>query len=290
MRLEMVRRYARGKAPFLGIPVFSLEAGKHITAVFRREHLQAACGCPSVSKASYDDSTHTLVLNGGKSFWKLRNVLANQVISRMWIADANIKWAQGQRGRAAKRDATPEQRRIMKLELEIGKLERKRDNIYLSLPVSPMKLSGFRYSQSHVPCESKWRAEKPMRRKLGWLAHRERKTWKQFYRDAEAILDRTIDSSHKHDRVCGRKHGPTVTEYLHQFPKHVGMAHKGYTRGESWEPFKEYGYGEDHELNQFQKHRKALVRYLERKRERDELQGQIDAYRIEIAESGTEAT
>jgi len=281
MRIETVRKYASGKAPFLGIPVFSLTVGRYVTAVFRSEHLQAAASAP-VTKAYYDEKEHVLVLNGtNHAEYRLKDLKNTPGTYFLGIREQILTWAERQKNRLHRQVHTPAERRIVKLETEVRKLTRELGRIYCHAPVGPMMpykreiaSAGWREN------ELRWREEKPLRRKVGWLAHSPRKTWKQFYDDVAAIIGRQIDTSYRHDRVCHRKNGPGIVDYLHQLPEHIKMARKGYSRGNPWDPWDD-SYSEG---NEFQRHRKAQMEYLTARRERETLQNIIDEHLAEIAE------
>lgn len=274
MRIETVRRYASGKAPFLGVPVFTLETGRYITAIFRREHLQAAVNAP-VIKAHYDEHEHVLVLNGTKrAEYRLRDLKNGESAAWLpWIMREELeKWAQAQRGRLNRKTNTPAERKIEKLAQNVKRLEREKEKLYVhDAPIGPMAPYERDVSDGWRENELRWHEEKELRRAVGKLAHSPRKTWKQFYADVEAVIGRHVDSGKRHDRVCNRKNGPDVIDYLHKMPRYIWMARKGYSRGKKWEP-------------DFQRHREAQLDYLKAKRELESLQGQIDAHLEEIAE------
>lgn len=286
MRIEMLRRYANGKAPFLGVPVFSLALGRYITAIFRREHLQAAASAP-VTKVHYDEREHVLVLNGTKrAEYRLRDLKNSE--GTAWLPGQMRKeieaWAQSQRSGLNRKVNTSHERRIAQLTVMVNRLEREKKKLYVHAPVGPMKsLEREIASDGWRENELRWHHEKALRRKVSAIAHSPRKTWKKFYAEIELLIGRHIDSSERHDRVCGRKNGPGVIDYLHELPKHIRMARKGYLRGDSWEPFKER-WGEKAELNDFQSHRIAQVEYLEARRNYEALQALIDQHLAEIAE------
>lgn len=283
---ERVQRYANGSAPFLGIPVFSVADGKYVTAVFRRDHLQTALSAP-ISKVSYDESNHALVLNGTtRACYRLRDLGHGN--TGWQIREALTDWARRKRKSQNTRKTNPETRRVVKLQEAVRKLERQRNKIYANRPHSPMQLTVYDRqpaSQRDREQESKWREQKSIRRKLGQLVRRERKTWAQFYQDVAELIGRNVGETERHDRVCNRKNGPDRVQYLTYLCKHVWMAEKPYERTRLWEPFKVYEWaGEDNGLNRFQQHRRAQLQYLAAMRERTAVQSQIDAHLAEIAE------
>lgn len=105
--LERIERYANAQTPLVGIPYFSVADGRYRTAVFRRQHLEAALSAP-VERAKYDEATHHLVLNGGRSTYRLRD-LAQPVQDnggvgyyQHWqLRDELSKWAATKRKRVA---------------------------------------------------------------------------------------------------------------------------------------------------------------------------------------------
>jgi hypothetical protein len=290
VNLSSVTRYARGKAPFIGIPYLSVAEGKYQTAVFHRQHLSAFLTCPQLTTAKYDEREHLLVLSGSKgrlrAEYRLKDLRAFDG-GRVWqVRSAHETWARGQRTSAVKRNLSPEARKVIKLEFEIGKLERKREREFfnLSVPRSPMlpRLYGPA-SDSHRKQERRWHDEKPVRQRLGWLAHRTRKTWAEFYCDAEAILGRPIDSLRRHDRVCGRKCGPDRLDYLKHFAKYLGMADKPY-RSNQWDPLEREKYGEHFGKTQVEVHRHAQIEYLDKLHRRAALDDEIANIRSMIAD------
>lgn len=249
LNLTCVRRYATGKAPYLAIPVWSLERNRYIPATFDRRILQAAVSCPHVTMAHYDETTHRLVLNGTtRASYRLINL--STTTPQYMISESNRRWAQSQRKRTVTMATTPELRKAAKWREEIGKLERKRDKLRAHAPRSPLVLRPTS-NDYWREAEAKWRSEKPMRRVLGHLAHRERKTWREFYETVGKMLGHDIDSGYKHDRVCNRTHGPSVVEYLDRLPQYIGMARKPY-RSDTYilKP------------DDFQQHREAQMEYL----------------------------
>lgn len=294
MRLETIRRYAQGKSPLVGVPIFSVADGKYRTAVFWRSHLQAFAGNPHLVRASYDEETATLVLSGGKhASYRLYDLRAGsdpnskRVTLQAWqIRDELTKWANGRRKSAISRALPENERKAVKLRLEVGKLERARDKIRLYVPFSPLLSQYPREIESESARKSElcWREEKPVRRALGQLVRRERKTWEQFYDEVERIVGRTIDASRRHDRVCGRKRGPSKLDYLKYIYTYVGMSERPFRS--DWNPYKKWvcGGAGDAELNSFERHRRAQQEYLAARSERAAIQDAINNLNAEIAE------
>jgi hypothetical protein len=286
MKLDTIRRYALGSSPIIGLPVFSVAEGKHITAIFKREHFIAALSAPIV-RAHYDEKEHLLVLNGGpRTCYKLRNLSQVQGFAPWQVREQLSRWAAGRKKSVKTRGLDPNQKRVIKLRAQIAKLERAKDKIHAQSPHSPMKLPEWDRTPASASArgqELRWRAEKPMRRKLGRLVRQERKTWADFYRQVEEIIGPSVDSSERHDRVCNRKDGPDRLDYLKYIYRHIWMARKPYERESVWNPFKVYEWaGEDHGLNRFQQHRRAQVEYLATMRERAALDSLIEGHREQI--------
>lgn len=272
LNLTCVRRYATGKAPYLAIPVWSLERNRYIPATFDRRILQAAVSCPHVTMAHYDETAHRLVLNGTtRASYRLINL--STTTPQYMISENNRRWAQSQRKRTVTMATTPELRKAAKWRSEVAKLERKRDNIRAHAPRSPLLPRLYSTADYWRDSEAQWRAEKPMRRVLGHLAHRERKTWREFYEAVGKMLGREIDSGYKHDRVCHRKHGPSVVGYLNQLPKYIGMTRKPYR-------------SDAHILkpDDFIEHRAAQIEYLTTLSEIRAITDAIEAHKVHIAE------
>lgn len=293
MKLSSVAKYASGKAPFLGVPVFDMSIGRTVTAVFRKEHLQVAveAAVRHGARVTYDASDHTLNFNSVPGCcYRLRD-LKNAVGTPFhpWqFKEANEAWARGRRKSAVTRAMSPDVRRKVKLQEEIGKLARKRDKIYASAPLHPLlslhpREPACEYSRKET---ARWRAEKPMRRKLGQLVRRERKTWAAFYADVAAIIGHGVGDTYRHDRVCSRRDGPERTTYLKYLYRYVGMATMPYDQEHKWNPYKLLGYGSEHDQNEFQRHREAQMEYLAAMGQRAAIQSQIDAHKLEIAELG----
>lgn len=285
MNIATVRRYASGKAPFLGVPVFSLTEGRYVTALFRRQHLHAAASCPHITKVTYDEQDHVLVLNGSpRACYRLKDlkyaeVNGNRVAWGFQLRSEQEQWAQGRRKSKVTRSATPEARRIVKLQEEIGKLERRLAKIHPRLPIHPLLPGPYGWSKGDPDAELQWRASKQMRRELGWLAHRPRTTWKQFYADVAAIIGHTLDSSVRHDKVCNRKHGPSIVGYLTHLPQYIHLAHKPYRS--DFDSFRK-GWGGEADLDRFQQHRVAQGEYLQERSECEAIRSQMEAHRMDI--------
>lgn len=297
MTLQVVQRYASGKAPFLGIPVFDISLGKTVTAVFRREHLQAAVEAATIrgARITYDCVFHTLNFNSVKGCcYRLRDLKnAEGSTFKPWdIKDAQAAWASARRKTAIARTLSPSTRKVARLQLEIGKLGRQRDKIRAERPQNPLiPLAYYLQPASENDREQarRWRAEKPMRQRLGQLVRRERKTWAQFYRDVEAIIGRPVYSSRRHDVVTkrkrrGRSAGPSIVIYLTHLYKYVGMATMPWEQSYKWDPYKLEEYGGERGRDMFARHRSAQIAYLTAMNERVAVQWQIDQHLQTIAE------
>lgn len=295
MKLSSVAKYASGRAPYLGVPVFDMSIGRTVTAVFRKEHLQVAVSAAVKygARVTYDASDHTLNFNSVPGCcYKLRDLknAAGSPFNPWHFKEANEAWARGRRKSAVTRAMSPDDRRKVKLQEEIGRLARKRDKIYASAPLHPLLSLHPRgpacdYSRKQA---MRWRAEKPLRRKLGQLVRRERKTWAAFYADVAAIIGHEVSDTYRHDRVCNRKGGPDRIDYLKYLYRYVGMATMPYEQEHKWNPYR-LGFGPEHDQNEFQRHRQAQMEYLVAMGERAAIQSQIDAHRQEIAELGKPA-
>jgi hypothetical protein len=129
LTLATVRVYARGKAPFIGIPVFSKDMGCYITAVFRRKHLLAALECPTITRAWYSERLGKLILADDErksSAYLLRNLKSPRNDPRQPTSEEIVRelksWAKRLR-KTRKLGATPEKRREARreaLEKECG--------------------------------------------------------------------------------------------------------------------------------------------------------------------------
>lgn len=292
--LAIVRRYASGKAPYLGVPVFDMAAGRTVTAVFHRPHLQVAteAAVHYGATVTYDCEAHTLNFNSVKGCcYRLIDLKQSGKLQPCQVKAELESWARGRRKSAISRTLPREQRQAERLRLEIGKLRRKQDKIYASRPHHPLIPTSYdlqpasEYERQSV---LEWIRQKPVRRRLGQLVRRERKTWAQFYRDVEAIIGRHVDSSQRHDVVTRRKRhgralGPSIVEYLRHLYRYVGMAQKISTL-EAWSPYKNLGWGDEHDQNEFQRHRNAQRNYLAAMAEKAALQSEIDAHKVTIAE------
>lgn len=293
VKLTSVAKYASGKAPYLGVPVFDMSIGRNVTAVFRRQHLQVAveAAVRHSARVTYDASDHTLNFNSVPGCcYKLRD-LKNATGSsfRPWhFKEANKAWARGRRKSAVMRAMPADEKRSVRLQEEIGKLARKRDKIYASAPLHPLlslhpRGPACEYSREQA---AQWHAEKPTRRRLGQLVRRERKTWAIFYADVAAIIGREVSEGQRHNRVCTRCNGPEHITYLKYLYRYVGLATMPYDQEYKWNPYKPCGYGPEHDQNEFQRHRHAQMEYLAAMGQRAVIQSQIDAHKAEIAELG----
>jgi hypothetical protein len=286
MKLATIARYASGKAPFLGVPVFDLAEGRTVTVVLKRDHLRVAVEAATIHGATvtYDCEAHTLNFNSVKGCCYTLRDLRQQVFP--W-REQLLSWAEGRRKTAISRALPENEKRIAKLRLEIGKLERRRDKIRSNRPQSPLLLTEWQRepeSDSARKQELNWREEKPIRRALGRLVRQERKTWAQFYRDVEQITGRRVDSSRRHDRVCNRRGGPARTDYLTYLYKHIWMAAKPYRA--PWEPLKKTDRTGDGGETVFEQHRRWQIEYLMALDERAGIQTEIDGHLQTIAELG----
>lgn len=104
MTLERVERYARGKAPFVGLPVWDSTVDRMVTAVFLRNLLESAVEFAKLKNADvrYVAKDHVLEFKGfgdrGGS-WKLIDLKqAGKIMP--WIVKKEMeKWAEKQRAR-----------------------------------------------------------------------------------------------------------------------------------------------------------------------------------------------
>lgn len=288
MKLDTIRKYASGTSPIIGIPIFRLSEGKHIRAVFRRDHLRAALSAP-VTEARYDEKQNVLVLNGSaKAEYRLRDLRCHAEFPGWKLREQLSKWAAGKRKSVHTRGLAPNAKRVIKLQAQIAKLERAKEKIRAHRPHPPLILSEWPRQPASArdrEQESRWRDEKPVRRKLGRLVRQPRKTWADFYRQVGEIIGRSVSDCDKHDRVCNRRGGPDRLDYLQYIYKHISMAPKPYERSSTWNPYRVYEYaGDNNGLNYFQQHRHAQVEYLAAMRERASFDSQIQGLRKLIAE------
>lgn len=234
-----IKRYSIGKSPYVGLPV--VEDGSRRPAVFLRNHLQAAVAA-GVLHASYIEAYHdaegqhypaVLVMNGGKAKYTLIDLSTSTPNhSAMYVREVHTKWAKGRRKSAITRTATPAQREALKIQAEVAKLERAKAKIYCERPRNPLireprdEYNGNYYREA----ELKWKHSKPVRKALARLTgpYLKRRTmqarppWKKFYADCARVLGLdSIDAGRKHDRVCNRKNGPDMEDYLKQLPVHL---------------------------------------------------------------------
>jgi hypothetical protein len=94
--------YARGKSPFVGLPV--CDDGGRRPALFLRKHFVAAIG-GGVTFVKYDHEKQTLVIRGVRSSYTLRDLSANANGYQLWqIKDTLTKWA-GSKRKTAQRKA-----------------------------------------------------------------------------------------------------------------------------------------------------------------------------------------
>lgn len=275
MNIATVRKYAEGKAPFLGVPVFSLTVGRYVTAVFSRRILQAAASCPHITKVSFDEEEECLVLNGSpRACYRLKALRE----PAYFVKDANEAWARTRRKTNITRGLPVNERKAAKLEAEAGVLTRKLAKIRDTRPVHPLILCDWHRTpatDSERIREQNWHDDKGKRRRLGWLAHRARSTWKQFYADVEAITGYPVSDSCRHDRVCKRKDGPHIVDYLKHLNEHV----MGMTRKPWRSDWKTEG---QREREGFERHREWRMEYLAAMAERRALEDQIGLLREEV--------
>jgi hypothetical protein len=162
---------------------------------------------------------------------------------------------------------------VSRPEFDARDVERKRDKLRAHAPRSPLAPRMYSNNDYWREAEAKWRSEKSMRRVLGHLAHRERKTWAAFYEQVGAMLGRFIEMGYRHPLVCKRRGGPSVVEYLDRLPQYIGMARKPYrSDARILKP------------DDFQRHREAQMEYLTTLSEIRAISDAIEAHKVHIAE------
>ena len=134
IELEAIARYAKGKSPFVGVPI--VEDGSRRPAVFLRKHLQAAIESKVLS-AIYCSESHVLTLNGGKSKYALRDLVACGSWQPWTVKEDLEKWARGKRKTAATRLLPANLKHDAKRRLEVEKLERKLAKVSIYKPHNP---------------------------------------------------------------------------------------------------------------------------------------------------------
>jgi hypothetical protein len=291
LRIANVKKYAKGAAPFIGIPIAGIGV-----LVFRRDHLRAALATEP-SRIIYNADTKVVTFRTRRSEWKLNDLLGQGKVSR-WDIQAQLSaWARGRRSGARKRNETKALGKkgvyVRRLREAVAKLTKQRDKIYLRRPVSPLIPVSRREANDYGRTQtSTWVAEKEIRMALAKLAarklfHGEPSVWADFYRAVEAITGRLVSDQQKYGRVhaCKRyRHGlpdyPDREAYLQNLPRYLVMMEKPWDY-RPWDPYKKEEYGE--QLNALESHAQARREYCVALHEWMALDRQIAAHLAEIA-------
>lgn len=295
LKIANIAKYARGIAPFAGIPIAGVG-----TIVLLRRHLRAALDIQPV-RIIYNHDTKVVTFHNHRAEWKLNDLLGQGKLQRWQIRDQLTAWAHGKRSGARKRKATKalgkEGVYVWRLREAVAKLTKQRDKIYLLRPVHPLLPREYTRGDYGRDQMRAWVEEKVVRKAIAKvvgqkLMHGEPKTWADFYRELEKVSGRHVSESQTYARVHARKryrHGlsdyPDREDYLKNLPRYLVMAEKPWDWS-IYDPLKIEMHGE--QLNAFEQHAKARREYVAALHERMALDSQIAAHKSDI-ESMTEA-
>ena len=239
IEVEAIRRYAQGKSPYAGLPI--VDDGSRRPAVFLRSHLVAAVSS-GILTAIYDSQSHSLTLNGGKSKYVLRDLIATEFRQPWQVKDELIKWADRKRKTVATRKLPANLRLDGKRREEVAKLERRLAKIHVYKPQNPACVEAReRHDGSKVWMRDSvetWATQRPQRKALGKLYGKYlqnlykpmgRFPWADVYKDIEAIGLR-IDSYNSWQRVRTRvaHKGLSLPEYLKRLWEFASLNRKPY--------------------------------------------------------------
>lgn len=235
---ELVNDRRPARSPIVGIPVM-LDSGKLFCVRVRRDLLQSAL--VHAELAYWDEKSNRLVVNGGKrSCWKLISM------ERFETQGALSSWARTQRTRVIKKSVPEGERKAAKIELEIGKLLRRRKKLYASRPVNPVCVVPHSYPASEWARESElaWYRGKDTRKALsrvftgpalkaiGFIS---RPDWKAVYAEAAKVLGiETISERDQHSRITRLTRGPALQTYVKRPDEYLAHMRKPSRPGKHW--------------------------------------------------------
>jgi hypothetical protein len=289
-------KYARGSAPFAGIPIAGVG-----TIVLLRRHLRAALDIQP-SRIIYNLDTKTVTFRTRRTEWRLNDLLGQGKVQQWQIRDQLRSWANGKRSAVRKRKETAalgkEGVYVRRLREAVAKLERQRDKIVLSRPQSPLNHKRGRDAGEYIRNEAKrWVDEKSIRKVLATVAghkmlHGEPKTWADFYRQVEAASGRQVSENETYTRVHARKRFrrglpdyPEREDYLKNLPRYLVMSEKPWD-WRAYDLYKKDDYGE--RQNALERHARVRLEYCAALRERMAIETQIAAHLAEIKTHGRE--
>jgi hypothetical protein len=214
---------SKAKAPYVAVPV--VEDGSRRAAVFIRSHLKAAIES-NVLTAIYSSESYTLTLNGGKSKYVLKDIVATGHKQAWQVQEELVKWATSKRKAVATKRLPAHHRRDAKRRAEIAKLEKQLGKLYLRPPHNPALNTGASSrtdSRSwHFDAVNRWESQRAARKALAGLYAKyyekaagrvsARFPWKDFYADVNAL---------------GETHGFRLDPYNHYQRVRTRVAHKG---------------------------------------------------------------
>lgn len=268
LRMSRIREIANdsrsARSPIVGIPIV-LADGTRMCIKVRRDLLQAACA--KAMEAKWDSVANRLVLNGGKSHWKLISMKDAYVGDSAGTRGTLTAWATAQRKRVASKSATPAERKAKRIAHEIGILQRRRGKVYARRPVNPICVAPTIYEYGREN-ELAWAQGKRTRKELsrvftapaiGAIKRVFRADWKPLYAAAAKVLDiKSISERDQHSRITRLTRGPSLTEYIRHPEKHLARMSKPHTRGND-----KGRYGQESVESEVETMRRRRMAYLE---------------------------
>lgn len=294
VNIERLRQIANDKrsarAPYVGIPLVERN-GERMCITVKRDHLKAAVALAVYAK--WDGEAARLVLNGGRSEWKLVNLIA---VNRYAVNGFLEQWARAQRKSIVRKSASPAERKAAGIDKEIGVLRRKLAKVH-ARRVNPLCVlprcesdGTYNYHRGFTESEAAWAQGKRVRRELSrvftgpaleTLNMIHRPDWESLYAAAAKVLGvESIDESKRHSRVTKLTRGPSITDYVRHPEIHLARMSKPYrTRTCAWDTVaarQKDGECEPDSVKTFvEQMREARMRYLEELSGRHALEAQI---------------
>lgn len=202
-----------------------------VLVLLNRRIAESAFNAPNVSRVEYNFATNRLTVTGGKTQYALVNQATR--LTRAEVKEQLVAWSAKYRKSAVAKIATPIERKAVKIMAEIAKLEKQIAKLYLHKPVNPLIPNRRESNDYYRDSELTWTNGKTQRKQLArltgvWIKRYSRPdSWKQFYQDAARIIGReAIPDTDQHSRVCARRDGPDIVDYLKQLPVHVANMRK----------------------------------------------------------------